>query len=664
MNTDKDFERGGRNEKNIYYVRLENIMKSVINYSLLLFFVLIVLWGTPVQGFERIKYNNPGLVVDLGVGLWALPLPMDYDGDGDYDLVVGTNDVPYNGSYFFENTSGNVKYPIFKPSVRLGKAAGNLQISYTGKSYHIMTPGFHYPEFKVNLLDAGTAVPFKPSFYTGRANQWNFCDYDGDGVIDLIIGASDWREYGWDNAFNSEGKWTNGPLHGYVYFIRNAGTDAKPKYEEAVLIKAGDTPIDVYGMPSPNLADFDGDSDLDIICGEFLDKLTYFENTGTRQRPRYAEGKYLKYRNEIITMDLEMIGPEALDWDSDGDIDLVVGQEDGRVALMEHTGSIKDGIPGFLPPKFFQQQADEIKYGALVTPFSYDWDDDGDEDLICGNTAGYISFVENLDSGNPPKWAAPRDLAAGGKIFRIMAGYNGSIQGPAEAKWGYTVLNVADWDHDGLPDIVVNSITGEVQWLKNSGTRNSPKLESPRPVEVEWKGTAPKPAWFWWNPKGNQLVTQWRTSPVVKDINGDGLNDLVMLDHEGYLSFFERRKMNKTLQLLPGERIFMNETGEPLRMNENKAGGSGRRKFILADWDNDGKLDLLVNSKSVNFMRNIANDSGRFVFRDEGPVHSRVLAGHTTCPAVVDWDNNGIPDLLAGAEDGFLYYLRNPQSGK
>ena len=40
------------------------------------------------QKLQRMKYNNPGLEVDLGVGLWAWPLPMDYDEDGDYDLLV------------------------------------------------------------------------------------------------------------------------------------------------------------------------------------------------------------------------------------------------------------------------------------------------------------------------------------------------------------------------------------------------------------------------------------------------------------------------------------------------------------------------------------------------------------------------------------------------
>ena len=36
-------------------------------------------------------------------------------------------------------------------------------------------------------------------------------DYDGDGAwISSRVG--DWTDYGWDDAYNEKGEWTNGPL--------------------------------------------------------------------------------------------------------------------------------------------------------------------------------------------------------------------------------------------------------------------------------------------------------------------------------------------------------------------------------------------------------------------------------------------------------------------
>jgi len=291
-------------------------------------------------GLERVKYNNGGLVVDLGVGLWAWPLPMDYDGDGDYDLVVSCRDKPYNGTYFFENPAGNVKMPVFKPAVRIGKGYGNIQVSYVGSKTRVLIPAKELAHFtdRKNEFDKSCDIYPRHEIYESkgrvRANQWKYCDYEGDGDLDLIVGVGDWTEYGWDNAFDSTGRWTKGPLHGYVYLILNSGTTDKPVYAEPVQISAQDKAIDVYGMPSPNLEDFDRDGDLDIICGEFVDKMTYFENIGTRTEPKYAQGRHLTCDGEVLTMDLCMIVPVALDWDRDGDVDLVVGQEDGRVALV------------------------------------------------------------------------------------------------------------------------------------------------------------------------------------------------------------------------------------------------------------------------------------------------------------------------------------------
>ena len=773
-------------------------------------------------GLERLKHNNPGLVVDLGVGLWAWPVPCDADGDGDFDLIVSCPDKPYNGTYLFENpTLSNLrdvsppvlgaaahqpvnKFPVFKPARRLSAGHFNVTPSYVDGRLVVTTPGNVHPDFlnvgldkpqKLSLLadpigkNPDWFKPHKSGVYKLRHNQWRFVDYDGDKSLDLVIALENWSEYGWDDAWDANGHWKNGPLHGLLYLFKNTGSTEQPKYAEPKLLtcqravsspvpspppsgerarvrgpsgeetltkqktKAEETPhpnplpskargegtgeesISTFGLASPNFTDFDGDGDLDLLCGEFLDGFTYFQNVGSRTEPRYAAGKRLLREGHPLTMDLEMIVPVAFDWDADGDLDLIVGDEDGRVALVENYGPCVEGVPQFLAPKYFQQEAEDVKFGALATTCGFDWDGDGDTDLIAGNTAGYVAFIENLSGPGVerPRWAAPDKLEAAGETIRIMAGPNGSIQGPAEAKWGYTTQTVADWDHDGLPDLIVNSIWGKVHWYRNVGTRTEPELAAAQPIEVAWPGKTPKPEWTWWEPTGKELVTQWRTTPVAVDFNQDGLCDLVMLDHEGYLAFFERRYVDaflipsppssgerarvrgprsddapqsqtakartphpnplptteaavpeargegtgqkaeaepSTLNsrpstfLLPGQRKFVDEQGQPLQLNAKRAGGSGRRKLCVVDWDGDGKLDVLLNGVNANLLRQVETRDGAWVMQDMGPLDPRQIEGHDTSPTTVDWNNDGVPDLLVGAEDGRFYYLKNSRAAK
>jgi hypothetical protein len=633
-------------------------------------------------GMTRLAYNNPGLLTDLGVGLWAWPLPMDYNGDGLIDLVIACTDTPSNGVYLFANTGEvdpDTHLPIFSPARRLGAAGPSPQISYVNGEPRVTTAGKFHPDFKKSALESGVTLGDPAAIHLEkgniRANQWKFVDYDGDRILDLVVGIDFWGDYGWDDAWDAEGRWKNGPLHGYVYLLRNTGSNEKPAYAAPQKVQTIEgRPVDVFGMPSPSFGDFDGDGDLDLICGEFLDGFTYFENVGTRKEPRYAAGRRLMASGRPVAMDLCMITPTAVDFDADGDLDLVVGDEDGRVALIENTGKIVNDVPQFLPPRYFRQHADRMKFGALAAPVSVDWDGDGREDIIAGNTAGYIGFFRNL-GGDPIRWSAPVYLSAGGKVLREQAGPNGSIQGPAEAKWGYTNPSVGDWDGDGLPDILTNGIWGRVLFYRNIGTRTEPRLAAAQPVDVAWPGATPKPSWTWWTPRPGELVTQWRTTPAMIDWNKDGLMDLVMLDQEGYLALYERRRSARgALELLPPQRVFYGEgissydgRGRPrnresglLRLSELPAGASGRRTFTFYDWDHDGTIDLLVNSDTnVNVLRGLGRDAeGRWRFRDIGPVHSHLLAAHSTTPTIARWPGSTGPTLVIGAEDGFLYTLQ------
>ena len=652
------------------------VKNGVFSVCVLCFWVGLLVSAAAQDELQQLRYNHPGLEVDLGVGLWAWPLPMDADSDGDLDLVVSCPDKPSNGLWFFENVSGRtseVRFPVFRPGRFLGRTVHYVMPSYVAGRVHVLSPGYEYGDVfghgleqrEKLLVDVGFHKPEgrQPKGPRVRHNQWRYSDYNGDGLTDLVVGIEDWSFYGWDDAWDVAGRWLNGPLHGWVYVFLNTGSAAVPVYGQPFRVQSAGRDLDVFGCPSPNFEDFDGDGDLDLICGEFLDGLTWFENQGSRREPRYGEGvRLVSESGGRLVMDLQMIVPVAIDWDLDGDVDLVTGDEDGRVALLENvTRSAAKGAPVFRDPVYFRQQADTLKSGALATPTGVDWDGDGDMDLVSGNTAGYIEIFRNLSGPGvaSPRWSAGERLVVGERVFRVQAGVNGSIQGPAEAKWGYTTLNVGDWDADGLPDIVYNSILGRVSWLRNEGTRSEPRFSESRPIEVEWQGAQPVLSWGWLRPEGAGLLTQWRTTPVVVDMNRDGLLDLVMLDHEGYLALFERERRGDQLLLRAPRRAFVDGQGQPIRLTAGVAGRSGRRKLCAVDWDGDGLMDFLLNSANADLLRCTEQRGNTWVMEPSGTLAKRNIEGHDVSPTTVDFDGDGVPDFLGGAEDGRFYFLRN-----
>lgn len=624
----------------------------------------------PGMDFARMSFNNPDATIFLkaGFGVEALRV-LDYDGDGQLDIVVtcGWGTWPWAGTYLYRNPTPKGQKnpnPIFPKYERIDPAT--LPPVSPGGTFADGRPigDVHY-----------TAVPESKEFWVGRKSQGGprlLRDLDGDGVQDLVIGASDRNMSAWQDRYDARGNWKDIQLRGFVYWCRGLGEE---KYgEPQMLYMENDLPVEVYGQARILMEDYDHDGDLDLILFDFMDTISYFENVGTKTKPLFTAGRFLRAPDGTrLHGDLCMPYAISVDWDGDGRPDILFGEEDSRVAWCRNTGTIKNGLPVFEKPNYFLQKADELHFGVLSCPWTYDWDDDGDLDIICGNSHGQIAFIENLSGPRveKPRWAPPVYLTEpDGKFIWPIAGKNGSIQGPCESKWGYATLSVADWDGDGLPDIMANNIMGEVMWWKNIGTRTKPKLDYARRVEVEWDGPQPELAWGWKKPElqknPKDLLTQWRTTPVMVDWNGDGLTDLIMLDQDGYLALFERaRHTDGTLLVRHPRRAFLSVDGHPLRLRctFNNYIGCGRRKFAVCDWDGDEKMDLVMNGgPNAEVMIQTASSNGTWSFRSIGPLARHQLSSHDPQPAVCDFNGDGVPDLIFGAMDGYLYYLRNPRS--
>ncbi len=156
--------------------------------------------------------------------------------------------------------------------------------------------------------------------------------------------------------------------------------------------------------------------------------------------------------------------------------DLIVTGE-GGIFYYRFTGRFDDRHqPIYADLSPLLQKDAPLAHSSLPVINAVDWDGDGDIDIVSGDSVGFVSLIENAGTTAQPRFRAPVHLRGGTEIIRIRPGYYGSLQGPGEANWGYTSPSVVDWNNDGLPDIVMSDATSTHKVYLNRGTRKKPKL--------------------------------------------------------------------------------------------------------------------------------------------------------------------------------------------
>ena len=273
--------------------------------------------------FRRLMFNNPGLEVDLGLGIWPFAEVFDYDGDGKMDVFVRAGSVPFKDARVYINRSPEKSPMVFAAGFSVPDNTGRIRTATGG---HPATDGLKSPH------------PNKP-----HTMRWNFVDLDGDGVEDVVLSLSDWTNYGRPGpkcqiAYDANCVWTNRPIETYLYYFHNEGGNGKDaKWAKPVAIRTPNCKTDALEGPWGGYAvmfdDWDRDGDMDFICGEFIDSFWYFENVGGKGNPRFADGrKVLVEDGSPLAVELCFYVPKAVDFNGDGLKDLIAAEVDGRVS--------------------------------------------------------------------------------------------------------------------------------------------------------------------------------------------------------------------------------------------------------------------------------------------------------------------------------------------
>ncbi len=317
-------------------------------------------------------------------------------------------------------------------------------------------------------------------------------DYNADGLAD--IAAADGN--------------------GFIKIYFNQGSRTEPKFGAAEVTGLFFNPLPItrpanrlateihrrLGTQRIHIADVTRSGRLDILAGTYGGQLFLFPNGGGNAKPDYRTPPRLDTA-EIKTGSrvwANILAPFAVDWNKDSRTDILVGEGSysaNSIHILLGKGSGK--------PVFEDSDRHVLAYGMgleQLTPCAVDYNGDGRLDLLVserggrvavylsgtepwkpGDTLGFHSFI-TID-GAPPAGLPPATAGAG-KPDPLDALKATNLLSAG----GSCTLSSADFNGDGLFDLVFAKRSGRIAMSINKGTATEPKFPAPTDLKADVPG--------------------------------------------------------------------------------------------------------------------------------------------------------------------------------
>ncbi|MYD81389.1 MAG: hypothetical protein F4X44_12345 [Gammaproteobacteria bacterium] len=350
-----------------------------------------------------------------------------------------------------------------------------------------------------------------------------------------------------------------------------------------------------------------------------------------------------------------------------------------EMSFPEIEGAAIEGAPDLQPPFLVMGGKSPLKTEkhGLAAPALFDWDGDGKRDLLVGE------FETNSGELFP--------MGKDGSTVRVYKNIGSDIAPifNEDFEWARdtegTIMEVEQWccigftpyfydlNDDGYVDMITGQYhPGEVTWYRGSAEGFLPGVKLPQEGDPSSN----------WNPfmggdddppDETEMFFYWvYSSAAMGDFDDDGDYDLIF-GGGGGLRMSENIGTPKSPKF--GRRqLLLDVDGNPLvvrelsleeqerlqQMGESTPSGDVKTSPYVVDWDNDGVLDLLVtgsytkpNDPAVMFFKGVKTNNGhRF---ESGMDLLRTSDGSKALPGsgprvyVDDWNGDGVHDLIIGA---------------